>query len=57
MDTPGYITPIPAAPDADAPLFTPFKCPPTTFYSPNSHSCVLCPYPKVSSAMQTNVDQ
>jgi len=22
-------------------------CPPTTFYSPNQHSCVLCPYPKV----------
>jgi cysteine-rich repeat protein len=36
MDKPGYT--------ASGAL----DCPPTTFYSPNRHSCVHCPYPKVS---------
>ena len=41
MDQPGYTTLNPKD------RF--IKCPPTTFYSRDWHSCVPCPYPKISN--------
>jgi hypothetical protein len=32
-----------------------FQCPPTTFFSPNRHFCVSCPYPYVSAEASVGV--